>query len=469
MKKLNIILLLAFIISFTSCKKDFLEIAPPSQLNSASFYTSESDLMQALSAAYAAQRGVYTGKTSGLPPLLQLEDVRSDDYSNGNTNDDVMDLFQVDGGSEWYRWNWIDSYYAINAANTVIDRSVNIKMDNVLKNRIVSEAKFIRAQIYFLLNQDYGGVPLVLNETTSFESGKINVPRSSIADTYKQIEADLIAAATNLPKSYTGSNIGRATWGAAKGLLGKVYLQGGKKAEAAAALNEVVSSNLYSLLPNYKDVFAPNNHNNKESLYEIQHLANFAGSTYGNNMATPNWGGVGAGQNYNLPAKSFLSDFELGDLRMVGLTRTDPTGKIYSVKYLDPNMTTGFQGNTNFPVLRYADILLLLAEALGESTQSYDYVNLVRKRAGLPDLSQASSGDFIEKVYKERRYELSFELNRWHDIIRLGNTKAIELMNNNFIRFGQSKRIDAHDLLHAIPVTVVQVTNGMVKQNVGYP
>jgi hypothetical protein len=110
-----------------------------------------------------------------------------------------------------------------------------------------------------------------------------------------------------------------------------------------------------------------------------------------------------------------------------------------------------------------------LAEALGESTQSYDYVNLVRKRAGLPDISQASSGDFIEKVYKERRYELSFELNRWHDIIRLGNTKAIELMNNNFIRFGQSKRIDAHDLLHAIPVTVVQVTNGMVKQNVGYP
>ncbi|MEP7110109.1 MAG: RagB/SusD family nutrient uptake outer membrane protein [Ferruginibacter sp.] len=469
MKNLNITLLIAAILSITSCKKDFLEIPPPSQLNSDAFYNTESDLLQALSAAYAAQRGIYTGKTSGLPPLLQLEDVRSDDYANGNTNDDVMDLFHVDGGSEWYRWNWIDSYYAINAANTVIDRATKITMDDVLKSRIVSEAKFIRAQIYFLLNQDYGGVPLVLNETISFESDKINVPRSSIADTYKQIEADLIDAASNLPKIYTGSDIGRATWGAAKGLLGKVYLQEGKKAEAAAALNEVVSSGLYALLPDYKDVFAPDNHNNKESLFEIQHLANFAGSTYGNNMATPNWGGVGAGQNYDLPAQSFLSDFEPGDLRMVGLTKTDPIGKIYSVKYLDPNMSTGFQGNTNFPVLRYADVLLLLAEALGESSQSYDYINLVRDRAGLPDISQASPGTFIDKVYKERRYELSFELNRWHDILRLGDTKAIELMNNNFIRYGMPNRIDAHDLLHAIPVTVVQVTNGIVKQNAGYP
>jgi SusD family. len=461
---------LAFVIIMViSCKKQ-IEIAPLSNVNSANFYKTPSDILQAVNAAYAGHRGVYTGRTSGLPPIFQLEDVRADDYDNGNAGDDVMGLFQVDGSSEWYRWNWTDTYYAINLCNTVIDRAPTVDMDEALRNRYIAEARFLRAQIYFLMVQDYGGVPLVLKETTSFDASLVNVPRSSVADTYAQIVDDLTFAAANLPPTYqNAADIGRATSWAATGLLGKVYLQKGDLALAQTALLAVEKSGLYSLMPTYKEAFSPTNHNNAESLFEIQHKADFAGSPYGNIFATPNWGGPGSGYNYDLPSVAyFLNSFDPADKRKIGLTATDPLGNVYCVKYLDPAMTTGFNGNTDFPVLRYADILLMLAESMGESPEAYGYINQVRTRAGLPNISAATPGTFIDKVMNERRFEFSFECNRWHDILRMGTAKAIQTMNNYFISIGSPKRIDEHDLLHPIPVSVIEVTKGVVQQNPGY-
>jgi len=453
---------------FISCSKD-IELAPLSNVNSANFYKSESDLLQAVNAAYAGHRGVYTGRSSGLPPIFQLEDVRADDYDNGNAGDDVMGNFIVDGSSEWYRWNWTDTYYAINLCNTVIDRAPGVDMNETLRNRFIAEARFLRAQVYFLMVQDYGGVPVVIHETTSFDPSAVNVPRSTVEETYKQIIEDLQFAAANLPESYSGNDIGRATSWAARGLLGKVYLQKGDLAAAQTELRAVVNSNKYSLLPTYQAVFSPTNHNNAESLFEIQHKANFAGSPYGNIFATPNWGGAGPGYNYDLPqVVYFLDSFDPLDQRKVGLTATDPLGIVYSIKYLDPAMTTGFNGDTNFPVLRYADILLMLAESIGETTEAYGYINQVRRRAGLGDISAATPGTFIDKVMNERRYEFAFELSRWHDILRLGPAKAIETMNNYFISKGSPTRIDENDLLHPIPVSVIEVTNGIVVQNPGY-
>lgn len=191
-------ILTAFVlIMLVSCKKQ-IEIAPLSNVNSANFYKTPDDILQAVNAAYAGHRGVYTGG-SFLPAIFQLEDVRSDDYDNGNANDDVMGLFRVDGSSEWYRWNWTNTYYAINLCNTVIDRAPTVNMDVTLRNRYIAEARFLRAQVYFLMVQDYGGVPLVLKETTSFEPLAINVPRSTVAGTYAQIITDLQFAAANLP------------------------------------------------------------------------------------------------------------------------------------------------------------------------------------------------------------------------------------------------------------------------------
>src|SRR4029078_11608891 len=348
-------------------------------------------------------------------------------------------------------------------------RAPNVEMDETLRNRYIAEARFLRAQIYFLMVQDYGGISLVLKETTSFDASLVNVPRSSVADTYSQIIDDLTFASANLPPSYTGTDIGRATSWAATGLLGKVYLQKGDLASAQTALRAVVNSNLYSLMPTYKAAFSPTDHNNAESLFEIQHKADFAGSPYGNIFATPNWGGAGPGYNYDLPSVNyFLNNFDPADQRKVGLTATDPLGNVYCVKYHDPAMTTGFNGNTDFPVLRYADILLMLAESIGESPEAYGYINQVRNRAGLPDISAATPGTFIDKVMNERRFEFAFECNRWHDILRLGPTEAIQTMNNYFMSVGSAKRIDNHDLLHPIPVSVIEVTKNIVEQNPGY-
>jgi hypothetical protein len=467
-KELTTLLMTFGLLIFISCTKK-INLAPLSNVNSSNFYKTPSDILQAVNAAYAGQRGVYVGKSSGLPPIFQLEDVRADDYDNGNAGDDVMGLFRVDGSSEWYRWNWTDTYYAINLCNTVIDRAPTVTMDATLQSRYIAEAKFIRAQIYFLMVQDYGGVPLVLHETTSFDLSKIDVPRSSVADTYSQIISDLQVAYTNLPASYTGADIGRATKWAAEGLLGKVYLQKGDLPSAQTALRAVVGSGLYSLMPTYQAAFSPTNHNNSESLFEIQQKADIAGSPYGNIFATPNWGGAGPGYNYDLPQVAYyLNSFDPADKRKIGLTATDPLGNVYSVKYLDPAMTSGFNGNTDFPVLRYADILLMLAESIGETPEAYGYINQVRTRAGLPNINASTPGLFIDKVMNERRYEFSFECNRWHDILRMGNTKAIQTMNNYFASQGISKTIDTHDLLHPIPVSVVEVTKGIVAQNPGY-
>jgi hypothetical protein len=461
-------LLAILLLTFFSCSKQ-LDIAPLSYVNSADFYKSPSDILQAVNAAYAGHRGVYTGRTSGLPPIFQLEDVRSDDFDNGNSGDDVMGLFQVDGSSQWYLWNWTDTYYAINLCNTVIDRAPNVTMDTALQSRYIAECTFLRAQIYFLMVQDYGGVPLVLKETTTFAPSVVNVARSSVADCYTQIITDLQYAAAHLPDSYTGNDIGRVTKWAAIGLLGKVYLQQGDNASAATMLHAVVNSDLYKLMPTYKAVFSPSDHNNAESLFEIQQLANFAGSPYANIMATPNWGGAGTGYNYDLPQVNYyLNSFDPADQRKVGLTATDPLGVTYSVKYLDPAMTTGFNGNTDFPVLRYADVLLMLAEAIGESSEAYGYINQVRERAGLPDISAATPGTFLYKVMNERRYEFSFECNRWHDLLRMGQDSAISIMNRYFSSQGINKTIDAHDLLHPVPTSIIEVTNGLVVQNPGY-
>jgi starch-binding outer membrane protein, SusD/RagB family len=452
----------------TSCSKK-IDLAPLSNVNAQNFYKTPDDLLQALNAAYVGHRGVYVGNTSGLPPIFQLEEVRADDYDNGNAGDDVMGLFRVDGSSEWYRWNWTDAYYAINLCNTVLDRAPDVEMDEVLRNRYMAEARFLRAHVYFLLVQDYGGVPLVLKETTSFNPESINVPRSSVDETYAQIISDVQFAAENLPEVYDAANVGRITKWAATGMLGKVYVQKGDLAAAETALRAVVNSNKYSLLPNYQDVFSPSNHNNAESLFEIQHKADFAGSPYGNIFATPNWGGAGPGYNYDLPQVAyFLNSFDPDDKRKIGLTATDPIGNVYCIKYLDPGMTTGFNGNTDFPVLRYADILLLLAEAIGETSEAYGYINEVRERAGLADISAATPGSFIDKVMNERRYEFAFELSRWHDILRMGPEKAVQIMNDYFAFIGSNTIIDQNDLLHPIPVSVVEVTKGIVEQNPGY-
>jgi hypothetical protein len=171
----------------------------------------------------------------------------------------------------------------------------------------------------------------------------------------------------------------------------------------------------------------------------------------------------------NAPTQDLINAYELGDKRKAASLAVAPDGTPYILKFKDPGVKVGNDANVDFPVLRYADVLLMLAEATGESAQSYALINQVRNRAGLKDISAATPGTFMDKLMHERQVELAFECQRWHDILRLGDAKAVSLMNAHLTREypGQNFQIDSHDLLNPIPVSEMQ-TNAKMEQNPGY-
>jgi len=463
---------LLFIVMLSSCKKDFLDVVPVDRIPKQQFFKNEADMTAAIYGVYSAHKNIYTGSELAL---YNLEETRSD-----NTNQDfgrqtehkAVDNFTVQSGNTSITGMWALAYNCINLCNAVIDRAPGAVMDAAKKAQIVGEAQFIRAQVYFLLHQDYGEVPLRIHETVSL-SGNNNLARASTDSVYLQIIADLQTAATNLPANYTGSDIGRATSFAANALLGKVYLQKGDNASAVTALRKVVfPGSPYSLLTNYADLWTPGTKNSPESIFEIQFLPPLNGCPFWNFFAPPSLnvpGGANGSTSPNTPTQDLIDAYEAGDTRLAASIAYDAGGRPYIKKFKDPGVAVGNDANTDFPILRYADAKLLLAEALGESTEAYDQINDVRRRAGLGPISSATPGTFIEKLMHERQVELAFECHRWHDLLRMGQSAAISIMNTNLAHEfpGNNISIDAHNLLAPIPNTELQ-TNTLAKQNPGY-
>lgn len=478
MKKRNILLsrkwltaIICFLI-LSSCKKSFLDVVPVDRIPKEGFYKTATDLNTAVYGCYANQRTLYT---SWELALYDLEETRSD-----NTNEDLgrqnehraVDNFSAEAGTTSIFGEWGSAYDCINVCNAVIDRAPAVTMDETLKKQYIGEALFIRAQVYFLLVQDYGGVPLRLHETVSL-SGDNNLARASVDSVYQQIISDLQTASTSLPQSYTGVDIGRATSYAAYTLLGKVYLQKGDNADAVTALRKVVFPGTpYSLLPDYASLWDPNIKNSVESIFELQFLPPLNGSPFWNFFAPLSLNVPGSNNGAtspNTPTKDLINAYEPGDTRLAASIGYDPSGLPYILKFKDPGVKVGNDANNDFPVLRYADALLMLAEALGETPESYGYINQVRARANLGPISAATPGTFIDKVMHERQVEFAFECQRWHDLQRLPSAEAISIMNTNLAHEfpGQNITIDQHDLLAPLPNTEGQV-NKLCVQNPGY-
>lgn len=456
-----------------ACKKDFLDVVPTDRIPKEQFFKNESDMTAAIYGVYAAHESLYTGSELAL---YNLEETRSD-----NTNQDygrqaehkAVDNFTVQDGNTSITGMWALAYNVINLCNAVVDRAPGAVMDATKKARIVGEAQFIRAQVYFLLLQDYGPVPLRIHETTSL-SGNNNLARSGADSVYGQIVSDLQTAAANLPASYSGADIGRATSYAANALLGKVLLQKGDAAGAQTALRKVVfAGSPYSLLPNYASLWTPGVKNSPESIFEIQFLPPLNGCPFWNFFAPPSLnvpGGTNGSTSPNTPTLDLINAYEPGDKRLAASIAYDVNNQPYILKFKDPGVAVGNDANTDFPIIRYADAMLLLAESLGETQEAYDLINLVRARAGLAGISAATPGTFIQKLMHERQVELAFECHRWHDLLRMGQSAAISIMNANLAHEfpGNNISIDAHNLLAPIPNTELQ-TNTLAKQNPGYP
>ncbi len=459
MKK--IVLSLIAVLLFTSCEEDFLDLAPISQPNVANFFQTPADMLNAVNAAYST---LQSGDLYGGRDLQDLTEYRADnafdnDPSAGSGIRFNIDVFLAGSANEIIEDVWQRFYQTIYRCNIVLDNIGNIELDPSLSSQYQGEVRFIRALCYFNAVQLWGAIPLVLQADGTAESQ--DHIRNSVAEVYAAIEADLQFAAANLPSSHPASEQGRATSGAASGLLGKVFLTQGKYGEAASTLQTVINSGTYSLQPTIADVFDPANEQNSEILFAIVFTADNPDEDHGL------FYGSGIGDMIQPEFRAILDEAD-DRTALLELITPEGTATVVPVKYFEPLSSFNAVG-TDFPVLRYADVLLMAAEALNEqgggNAEALDFLNQVRTRAGLPAYTAAelaSQADFRDAVLLERRIELPLEGHRWFDLLRTG--QAIEAMGAIGIT------IDQNDLLFPIPNSQVLIYNNPsgFPQNPGY-
>lgn len=434
-------------IAIVGCNdKKFLTEVPFDFVGPANFYNTSADAIAAINGVYASFINTtgdnYYGRNFIMLTEFPAEAVTV--YLSATNERSLVDNYTFTPSHSYILSTWQSAFAAVNRANSVIGRVPAIPMDTTLRKRIVAEAQFLRALHYFNLVRLFGGVPLRTLETTGLDS--LQQPRNTAAEVYALIVKDLLEAIPALPlkSAYTAADIGRASKGAAKAMLAKVYLQRaatgvGTAADYQLALDmtkQVVSDGGYSLVPDLTTLYDLSNENNAEILFDIQNTRQQGlGGRIGNHMIPRNssWG---ASQNGSFEAEQpFYDSFDAADKRKTGIFVTSFPNKAgatvlytaavtaastygadspYLNKFIDKTLVTAGQEEPNYIIMRYADLLLIQAEAAnavnGPTAEAYAAINLVRARAGLPGLATGlSQTQFRDAVFQERRWELVLE------------------------------------------------------------
>ena len=452
------ILIISIILGFTqtSCKENFLTIVPETALSSATFFNKEADFQQAVNAAYVPLRSIVNDRAYLLGEMHsdntyyyrnilfgateQQEDIADFAVPTANgitSNTHVLNNYRLD-------------YQIIARANQILSQIDKVEFNADSKNNLKGQAMFLRAYAYLELVQYFGKVPLHLTPVTVRQDAAL--PLASVEDIYAQIIKDATQASTFLlPKSK--QEAGRVTSGSAKTLLANVYIIQKKWAEAEKVVREVITSGEYCLMVGYENAFSTNtaNKNNQESVFEVQFLegsAGLNGSLIYNFLPRPMTPeelkpitGTSnpqplTGEGNNAPTPDIIAAYEAGDLRkdasigFVTLSGSLRANKVfpYIKKFAKTHTLHGNTGN-NWPIYRYSEVLLYLAEALTEQNkvaEAAPFLNQVRTRAGLGASKAVSQTEMRNAVYQERRVELAFENKRWFDLVRTG--RAIEVI-----------------------------------------
>lgn len=443
------------LLMLSSCEK-FLEKEPLDSVNTANFWQTEADALSAINGAYQPLQwpklynlrlwttDIWAGN-SVVGAGGGTDGIETQDISNFVTATDNAAALDI----------WRGPAPGILRANMVIENVPGMTISQNVKDRIVGEAKFLRALYYFTLVRLFGDVPLTTKALTAADD--LTPARTSKNEIYDLIVQDLTEAANLLPakEAYSGADVGRASKGAALGLLAKVFLTLGEYQKVLDLCQQVRALG-YSLNEQYSDNFNPLTENSKESLFEVQYSGKTSYSFWNNeNQASwvstftgpRNSNFVAGGYGWNQPTQEFVSSYESGDKRKDATILYEGGPAFDGQQYKASFSTTGYNlrkflvpksispdydtNPANFPVLRYADVLLMEAEALNELGKTVEAqlpasdpkatLNKVRARAGLPNVTGLNQESLRVKILKERRMELAFEGHWWFDLIRVNN------------------------------------------------
>ncbi|MHA7059482.1 RagB/SusD family nutrient uptake outer membrane protein [Aquimarina sp. M1] len=467
-----------------ACSDDFVDVASEDE-NSEDFFNSEEDYQNALIGAYDLLQSTYLN--------VMLGEIASDNtLAGGESATDTPGIQEIDdmmhtpvNAQLRDIWSWM--YAGVNRANYIME--FQDKTDFAGKEEVIAQTRFLRAYYYFELVKWFGDVPLAIDRRILFGE-ETGIDRSSKEEVYALIEEDLQFAADNLPS--TQAETGRITQGAARALLGKVFLFQDKFTEAADVLDLVVAGP-YDLVTDYNSIFEQEGENNIESVFEVQYTDE-EGAGFGclqcseGNVAVGfngirNYAGplFESGFSFNVPTQEVVDAFEAGDSRLdVAIldieawaasegatfsTGFEHTG-YYNRKYIarQGDLNTGDANLTNpnnYRAIRFADVLLMAAEAHNRKSPSNDgqaliYLNRVRNRAQLPDVT-ASGSTLTDAIYQERRVELVGEGHRFFDLVRTGRA-ATEI--DGFVT-------GKHEVF-PIPLIEIQLAGNRWEQNPGY-
>ncbi|GGI27389.1 RagB/SusD family nutrient uptake outer membrane protein [Pedobacter mendelii] len=484
-QKIGLLALCSGLLVLPACKKSFLDVDPQAQQPALTFWKSQDDATKAVNSIY----GNLRSWENTAFPALAIESIAGDDAEKGSSANDASylnsyDNFTVTSTEGQLQGFWTGQYQNINLCNQVLDNIPAISMDANLKARYIAEAKFVRAYSYFRLVRAFGDVPLRL--TVPKDASQFNIPRTPKAQIYAAIEKDLDDAAGVLPQTYTAIDLGRATKGAALALHAKVAMYQQKWADVLNFTNTVMTMG-YNLVPNYEQSFRLNNENSVESVFEIQCeiVETIAGSATSQFSQVQGVRGSVGGWGFNNPTATLASAYEIGDTRrdatIIFRGETTPQGDAISATGDNPMynqksyvpfslIKTGFPegAQQNVRVIRFADVLLMNAEAANEQGNpalARTSLNRVRARARggaagvLPDVTTSDKDALRTAIQKERQVELAMESDRYFDVVRQGRAAAV---------FGAKGWKANKNEVWPIPSTEIDKSAGVLTQNPGY-
>lgn len=489
MKKIILPITLVTIAFFSnSCSNDFIDVAPTEAITETDLlevYNTNSGAESFVTAVYSKSLdwNMSSFSWNGISSMTSDDADKGSDPGDSGTDKDKLDALTFDANTLSFLDVFEANYQGISRANIALLYLPRLdKADAALRERLTGEAKFLRALMYFNLVRCFGGVPIVDHVPVPSSSADTDMTliRKSKDDVYAFIISDLMAAISVLPEKagYSFTNTGRATKGAAHALLAKVYLyQGnwqGVKDQCAAVTG-------YNLVPDYATIWRESGEDNAESIFEIRgYGGNPSQGIEGYMVSQGARGTSGWGWGFNTPTANLANSYETGDVRrnativFAGETMWDGrvvsplvSNPMYNEKAYVSNTAESFNGDwettKNIRILRYAEVLLMQAEAANESGSGdvLGPLNRVRNRAGLANTTATGQDALRTAIRLERRHELAFEHDRWFDLVRTGQAKtALAADGKTFVE-------GKHEVF-PIPQRFITQAAGKATQNPGY-